>query len=250
MKKIIYISLFVLFLISNSCKSPLEVDANRVSNIKLIPTGNTEYLSINENILDFGFVYKGDQRSVSLLMLNDSDTPIKIDSARFDLQPTNFSVNQDEFPFVLAPKGNAESGKIIEIRFNAENIGLFSNRLSFNYDSEPNLDMIAIVPSVYSTNLDFGEQRIGVLNAKSIKIVNHSDQLVTIRGFEFEDTTDVFNVITPLPQKITPGMSKFIVVGFLPKVAMSYKTKIKFIMSGGSGYKDGNSSITGKGVYR
>lgn len=242
-------SLILLILISFGCdyESPMEVDANRVIDYTELPTTGTQDIILDNYKLYFGYVSRYGKESMGLRITNVSNKPVRIESGDF-ISNSLFSIDGITFPFILEPKGDDKSSKFFQVTFQATNLGLFRDTLTFNGQDEPFVELFSTVPDVTANDVNFGPIFVNVLDVRSLSIMNHSNTMVTIYDFKIEDDPNrVFALNIDLPLKIPSVSHKNLLLTFKPNAAKEFKATIKFTINA-NGFKDDEALITGYGI--
>ncbi len=228
-----------------SCKSPTEVDANRNIKNKLEPVTVTDGLLIDKQKVYFGTINKYGEKSQLLTISNISDIPVRIDSINFKSQNPTFTIDNSIFPIVIKELGKDSSTLALEIKFHADNIGLFYDTLTINGYDSPWVELFGIVPSCNVNDVNFGKIPVNTSLEKAITIVNHGNEPLIIEGIEFHDELEAFEEMAKFPLIIQGGLHQSVTVRFNPKNQGIYKATCELIISG-PGYKDNSAVLKGE----
>ncbi len=239
----------LLLLISYGCyESPMDVEANREIDYKNLPTTGTGDIILDNYKLYFGYVYRYGKESMGLRMSNISNKPVRIESADFKSNSL-YSIDGLRLPFTLEPQGEDKSIKFFQVTFQATNLGLFSDTLTFNGQDEPFVELFSIVPDVSANDVNFGDIPVDALDVRSLSIMNHGNTMVTITGYTIDDPNGVFVLNAAMPLSIPSGLSKNLLLSFKPDSAMEFKATISFDINA-NGFTDNVAEITGYGVKK
>lgn len=232
-----------------SCDSPTDVQANR---IKIINKKNGEGI-FSLSLLDtnLGTIRYDTETVLRLKITNLSNKELSFENCLFEHQPDFFKI-ADKSKLVLSPAGSAMSEKTIEIAIRPNKFGSITDTLFFDNYSNPYFAICATVPSVYTSELDFGATTLNTVKYKTVDVYNYGNKVAVISGIEIEGDSTAFkleNFYGSLPVQVPPGgLGKQFIVKFSPLKDIEYKVKYKFIIeTENEGLIDNISTLTGLG---
>lgn len=201
----------------------ISFECGKLKNIALI--GKVKTYSLNARGTDFGYVYVGDTSCSDIVIVNDGNVPIIIDSLTFSPPNNDYKFyTKDLFPFTLEPGDSL----IIPVCFIPEKIGLAIVDIwihnNFNISLKVKVTGTGILPDVKSIVIDWGKRRIGTINDTTFSLNNAGNGGCTIRFDKFLNDCGGFNTqnIEAINHYLNPFTSIDIATSFQPDTIGKY----------------------------
>jgi len=228
--------LSLLVLLTNGCSSPLEVPANRKIELEENPYSNP-IIKLNPNYLNFEFVHPDSTKILAIEIENNQDKKLLISNYFLYFGNNNFQIINKEIPVILEPKGNENSKKTIEIKFNGKSAGVFVDSLIFANIFYPVGFLEAKVPYIFINDFYKNNVIIGKTQQIELTITNYSEYSAIINKAIFLDNSLDFSVKSSLPIEVPRNSKRNLVLEFQPKQAGNYTTKLQLEISTNSSKK-------------
>ena len=162
-------------------------------------------LVLSPPVLLFSDVGLGTNKRLDLILRNAGAWPLEITGARFDNDPTPFSLVDAIFPFTLSGGGGQET---LEVQFAPLEEGAFVDNLTIESDNSwgelseglAGRGTASIVELSEEERFDFGSVQVGLSRDVVLVVANRGRAPLTVSEFGFDQGGDVFSVI---PLEIT-----------------------------------------------
>jgi len=213
-----------------SCDSPTDVQANRIK-IENKKSGASIFKLEPNNII-FERIIMNREYEVKILMTNLTEKDLIISKMFFKHQPQNFRLKNNQ-QITLKPIGTSNNYYEFSIIVQAKQLGFIYDTLFLDSYYEPIVVVAAHVPTVYTSNLDFGKVSVREVKYKTIDIYNFGDKSVIIKDYTISGDIDFFKIENFNP-KISPiiiepnGNIKQFIVSFAPHKDIEYNAIITF----------------------
>ncbi len=219
---------FSFLIVTNSCKSPLEVDALRDKDTIFDPNNKPALIKFEPNILDFDMVFPNDESDLEFIIENISKSDVLINQFTHKNSNSTFNLAEEFQPFTLKTSAPDKSKKLKMI-FSSSQSGTFIDTVFVNNFQKTILILKAKVPDIYGRDLLFDNTTKGGISGKVLRIFNESQDSVTIAEFSITENQNIFfeEPKIQLPLIIPPKSSINIVVNFNPSEAKTYDSEIR-----------------------
>lgn len=248
--KIIFFSIILLLNALLSCDSPTDVQANRVL-IENKPSGKDVFEILPKSFSLNHLLFDKEYEAIFLIK-NLTNSELKFSNLRFKYQPQNFRFRSNE-KLVLAPKGMEGSEKFVSVLIRPKLLGILKDTLFFDSYSDPIVSYSGMVPTIFTSDVDFGNALPGETKYKTINIYNFGESTAILNGVNIIGDSSVFKISnfnpTTNPIYIFPGgVARQLIISFSPEKDISYEVRYEFqFETSNSGYIDNISTATGLG---
>ncbi len=228
---IVFIKTVILVFITvflYSCDSPTDVQANR---IKIENKKNGENIFQLEPLsFDYERLILNREYEAKFSITNLTDKDLTISKILFTHQPQNFRIKDNRI-VKLKPSGLDGSSEEISIIIQAKQLGFIGDTLFFDAYYKPFIVVSANVPTVFTSNVDFGESSVRASKYKTIDVYNFGSHSAIIRNFTIEGDSDFFKLENFNPNQspiiIEPnGGVRQLIVSFTPVKDIHYNAVV------------------------
>lgn len=244
------ICLLLILFVFSSCDSPTDVQANRIK-IENKKSGNGLFEITPQVFLMNNLIYNKEYEAVFAIK-NLTDKSLTFKELKFKHQPQSFRINSEQ-DIILAPAGQSGDENFISVFVKPKLLGTLSDTLLFDSYFEPYVSFSAMVPTIYTGDVDFGIGKLGQTKYKTIDIYNFGEQIANIKSINIIGDEGIFKIENFNPESdpiyIYPGgVAKQLIVSFKPLRDIQYETKFELeIETSNSGFIDAISTVRGLG---
>lgn len=211
----------------SACNSPTEVPANR---IKIEEGDGSNVLKFVPSIVNFSYMQKFNSKDVQIEVTNLTSSRITVGDFNFTNNSNLYSIFKgDDDNLTLEAKGKVGDSKVFTLTIRPLNTGVISDTMRVNNLSMPMLTIKALVPHIFTDDVNFKEVSVGSFLFKAILIANQTDKPVYVKSAEIKDTSNVFSLVDFQPDtKIEPNSTKQYIIKFTPINDVLYSVPIEF----------------------
>ncbi|MFP4369272.1 MAG: choice-of-anchor D domain-containing protein [Candidatus Kapaibacterium sp.] len=226
-KHILMLAAAIAMIALAACKSPTDVQANRVSN-------NQKPIEIQPGTIDFGVVNVNNFYLQKIIIKNITMGELEI--TEFHAESGNAEIQlRDSLPFTLEPRDYIGDTDTLLLLFKAVSPGDISQQIYFNDLTSLKYNVKASAPPVFISDLNFGQRKVNNLHIQAINIYNHTGMEVRIDDIGMNNDYSNFKVETDFPFIINSNSPKQMFVSFKPGEAGNYAATFRFnVVAGGS----------------
>lgn len=237
---------------TGSITDSIKISSNLPNNyyLPISGTGILPVLTIHPDLLDFGQVLLGSQKSDSVLIRNTGSGTLLI-SAISLTTVNSFSITSTfQYPLKIVAGGS----KKVYLKFTPQLLGYIYNNLRIISNAGTyNAQLIGkgVYPAIEITkpSIAYGTVQVGLVKSDSLYIKNNGSADLVVSAINFDHGTHFKFATTPvLPLTVAPGSNYKLKLNFKPLIAAALTDRITISHNSGAGQSvnlSGSGSLPG-----